>query len=473
MTAHSADAAETPRPVAGESTLWRALLAVGAASLAIRLAVLVLWPPAAPTIADAVDYDRLARRMLAEGDFAAESGRPISLRPPLYPLAVAGVYALCGEGDVTAVAVYQIVLSLMTIPLVYVCGREAYSASAGVAAAAIYGCYPTLIAFDHLVLSEVQFVFLFAAGVAASTLMLRRATPATAVALGLALGLGALTRSILWLFGPPLCVYLALALRGGLARRVGPPAIALAVTAAVIAPWAIRNSRLHETFVAVDVMGGRNVMMGNYEHTPLERSWATVTTKTGAESWLSVLRSSPGYPEGPKTQGQIDKLAAKYGIRYFFTHPAESAVRCAVRFFNFWQLDRTVSAGLRDGSLAAVSTPVWLITSVTIAGYYASVAFAAVFGACLRPPDDRRVGLLFGLWVAFPCVIHTVAFAHSRYHLPCVPVLAVLAGGLATAGAARLRKTPAWRRGLAVAACGLLAAGWLRELIMVDFADRF
>jgi hypothetical protein len=86
------------------------------------------------------------------------------------------------------------------------------------------------------------------------------------------------------------------------------------------------------------------------------------------------------------------------------------------------------------------------------------VLFAGAFGAALVPSTDRRLRLLLLLVIAFVCCVHTAVFAHSRYHLPVMPLVMVFAGAVPGAGIWAHRRRPAFW--LAAAFCGLVAAGW-------------
>src|SRR5690606_32165324 len=136
---------------------------------------------------------------------------------------------------------------------------------------------------------------------------LRKDSPGLLAAAGALAGLAALTRSILYLFPLPLGVLVLAVWPGGLRRKLLAVLALIVPFAAVLAPWAARNTRLHETFVVVDTMGGRNFMMGNYEHTPLYRSWDAISMR-GEEAWHSVLVAATD-PGERDTQGKLDKLA--------------------------------------------------------------------------------------------------------------------------------------------------------------------
>jgi 4-amino-4-deoxy-L-arabinose transferase-like glycosyltransferase len=365
------------------------------------------------------------------------------------------------------VRVAQAILSLFTLLLVYQLGKELYCPKVGLWAAAGYCFYPTLLGMNNLLLSEGLFTFFFVAAMVMAVRVVRKPNLLEAAGIGICLALGALTRSILWLFSPLFCILLFFAIQAPFSRRLILAGSVLATFLVAIFPWAWRNTQLHKTFIVVDVMGGRNVMMGNYEYTPLERSWATITDVTGDQSWDHVLRKS--MPEHSTfTQGQIDKAAMKYGIKYFFAHPGESLQRSVVKFFNFWQLERTFVAGMASGLFGDIPKLVILGLAVVICGSYAAVIFLSIFGLCLRPPERRWPHALMLFSIAFTCLIHTAAFAHSRYHLPLIPILLVYAAAALVHWRELWARRATWQFAAASLCCVLLIAGWVREFVMVD-----
>ena len=441
------------------------------AALLIRIGLAFGFGGHIPQITDAQDYDGLAARLLETGQYASASGELISLRPPLYPALVAAIYKLFGVHHYLAVSLLQGLISMLTMLATHRIGIRLGGNWVGLIAATIVGFYPSLLAFNCFILTECLFTFFFTLAVLASLRLQSEPTIRWALVLGLCLGMGALTRSILWVCTAPLVGYLLLFSAGILRFRLLCVMTAMAAFAVVIAPWAYRNTQLHRTFTVVDVMGGRNVMMGNYEHTPLERSWATVTDVQGDKAWHKVLLASVPSQKG-FTQGQIDKLAMRYGIRYFFAHPGLSTKRCVVRFFNFWQLERTIVAGLKKGTWGPISKPLFVTSAGLIIGSYATVLLLALIGLFTRTVPWRIQGLLL-LWMALPCAIHTIAFAHSRYHLPLVPILSIYAAITVSLSCFSPNNRVHVRRAMlpGIILFGLFVCGWARELIMVDLTQ--
>jgi 4-amino-4-deoxy-L-arabinose transferase-like glycosyltransferase len=416
---------------------------------------------------DARDYQGLATRLATTGSYADQWGNLVSLRPPLYPAAIAAVYYGFGVHNDDVVRVLQAGLSLLTVLLVYRIGVIVYSRPIALWAAGVCSLYPSLLGYANLLLSETLFTFLLATFTWLVLEAVDRQNIPWVIAAGMAMGLAALTRSIMLLFLPFQVLYLWMAWKASLGRRFMVAAVAILAFAVTIAPWAIRNTRIQKTLVFIDVMGGRNAMMGNYEYTPLERSWATLSDVRGEDAWHQVLYREHQFA-APITQGQLDKLALRHAVDFVRAHPWLTVKRDLVKFFNFWQLEREFLAAAQSGYFTNLSA-IWLWTlAMIICGSYAMVLFAAVFGGICIPPSEPRLHWFLVMSILFPCVVHTLIFAHSRYHLPVVPLLAVYAAAVIVHRRDIWQHRRTWRFAMAAALCLILSLGWLRELVFVD-----
>lgn len=452
----------------------RPLMAILVAGLLVR-ALFWSWFAGLDVHDDEVDYDHLAVSLAQENAFRLQ-GQTTSIRPPLYPFATSLVYRAVGIDEPAGLArarqtvrAIQAIFSLATVLLVYRLASDLFGQRVGLWAAGIACFYPSLLAYNNLILTEVLFTFWLTFVVWLSVRYLRTGDWRWAVATGAVIGLGALTRSALWMFPPVLALFWLLVGQAGWRASLVGPALMFAAFAIVIAPWAVRNTRLEQTFTAVDSMGGRNVMMGNYEYTPMWRAWDAISIG-GEQAWYRVLaRRYDDFRE--LTQGQRDKLAMREGLRFMAANPGLTARRDVVKFFNFWQLEREVVAAAGRGLFGDLPTTVVLSITLLVFGSYAMLFIAAIIAAVAAPPTDWRAHLMCGLIVAFLCALHTAVFAHSRYHLPLVPILACYA---AQAIVARReiwtqRRSRMW---LAASIAGLFAAAWLFEIVYVDF-DKF
>lgn len=452
--------------VRSEGAGLRPLFWVLAIGTAVRL-VLWLWGAGQPIhIEDERDYHALAVNLVRHGEYGFAPGELTSLRPPLYPLFVAGIYALFGVENLAAVRFIQGMLSLLTVVVVYALGCSVSNRRVANWLAALCCFYPSLLIFNNFILSEVLFTCLLCTFCLLVVTAIKHTSLAALGVAGIALGLAALTRSVVWLFPPVLGLFLLWAWKEGLGRRPATVAVFVLAFALTIAPWAVRNSKLQDTFVAVDVMGGRNFMMGNYQHTPFYRSWDAIAL-TGDKAWSHEVITT--YPPAQRvTQGQVDKLALRQGVKFVLANPFLTLERSVVKFFDFWGLEREIVAGATRGYFGTDSKAVILLLAAVVAGAYVGALFLAVFGVIASPLADRQLHWFLLVVVAFICGMHTLVFGHSRYHLPLMPIVLVFAA-LAIVNLRTIWQQRGSRRfALACGVCGVFAAGWIWLLLAVD-----
>lgn len=460
---------DQPAEVGRSPSTWMrlaVLLLILVAGAAVRYGAWTWFAGQSLHIEDEQDYNRLACNLIQHGEFALTPGQPTSLRPPLYPALVAAVYRLFGMENYQAVRLVQAILSLLNVVLLYRLGSMVLSPRAGLWLAGMFAFYPSLLGYNNLLLTEVLFTFLLC-GFCAMLIRALQHDSLPCLALSAAvLALAALTRSVVWLFPPVLACFLLFAFQGSWRRRLSASALFVAVFALVLGPWAYRNTRLQKTFIAVDVMSGRNFMMGNYQHTPLYRSWATIELQ-GEKSWIyEVLQAYP--PTQPRTQGQVDKLAMRQALKFIAANPGLTLQRDIVKFFDFWGLERELISGGDSGFFGSVSKPVLIGLALLLCGSYVLALFAGFFGLVLAPPADRRVHLFLLLLSAFVCALHTLAFGHSRYHLPLMPLVLIYAASAVVHRKEIWRQRRRWAFALACGLCAVFVTGWLWGLVVVD-----
>lgn len=436
--------------------------------LFLRIVVLTQTGTLGTGIVDEQHYRALATNLLDRHEYAVDAGNPTSIRPPLFPWFVAGTWLVAGSHSLQAVRAGQIVLSLLTSMLAYALGRRAFGHSTACYGAAIAWLYPSLVLFNFLILTETLFTLLLIAFLWLTVWLVQSGRADVALAAGIALGLGALTRSVLWPLPLLLCPLLLMLLTGSWSRRVMASGALLAGYLVVITPWAIRNTRLQEVPTIVDTMSGINLRMGNYEFTPEDRMWDAVSIG-GERSWVHGFST----PEGvAPTEGRKDKWAQAKAVEYMREHPGQTVRRFAIKFADLWGLEREFIAGVQEGLFRP---PTWFAIAATAAIViaYAALACLGAAGLWMAPPADWRVQVVLCLPIALIVLAHTVVFGHSRYHVPLMPIL-----GLYAAQLVAQRWPLAWRQASgrpvawlgATATVALLAAIWVRQILVVDSA---
>ena len=459
------EAALLEEPLARPTVKWRLAILV---ALTVLVRIPLVWSTAAvpAQIVDEQHYVALATS-LANGDgFAWTPGNPTSIRPPLYPFFIAMLWRLSGSQDFQIVRWAQVALGLTSVIVLYSIGRRWFDDRAAFMAAIGLALYPSLLFSGVLFLTETLFVTLLLLTVLAFARYTERPSIERAFILGIALGLSALARSIMWPFililGPLVWIT-----AGGL-RRASKASALLALLVGyvcVVGPWSARNSALQGTFTVVDTMGGLNLLMGNYEHTPEDRMWDAVSL-TGSRAWYHALPTTA--PDGGAwTEGKKEKWAQREAVAFMTAHPLVTIRRAVLKFADFWGLERDFLAGIQRGYYAP---PKWFAVAagLGITFAYVLVAILGVIGIFLAPPG-RSAHLLLLSIILFTAGVHTVVFGHSRYHLPLIPLVLLYASAAVTWGTWRqlTTKRPAGLAALAFTA--LLLWIWLRELMIRDW----
>jgi 4-amino-4-deoxy-L-arabinose transferase-like glycosyltransferase len=113
-------------------------------------------------------YLDIARNLVAGRGFVVSTdiwvavpGQPTSIVPPLYPLWLASVFAVCGE-HLLAVRVLQALLSASVSGMAFVLGRAMFNARTGLLAGLTVTVYPALVLFARPIMSEGLFYPLLA-----------------------------------------------------------------------------------------------------------------------------------------------------------------------------------------------------------------------------------------------------------------------------------------------------------------------
>jgi 4-amino-4-deoxy-L-arabinose transferase-like glycosyltransferase len=434
--------------------LVRVVLAVGTSDLPVR-------------IEDEQHYAQLATTLFNGDGFGWDRDRPTSIRPPLYPFFLASIWHLSGAPDARIVRWAQIPIAVLGVVLVYLIGLRWFDERTALLAALGVALYPALLFSGVLLLTETLFTTVLLLFLLGMTRLEERSTPRMAALTGIALGLSALVRSVLWPFILVAAPIVWLIARPGRRHRVAVTAALVLGYAIVVGPWAIRNTRLQHTLTVVDTMGGLNLLMGNYAHTPEQRMWDAVSL-TGPMAWNATL--PPTAADGSKwTEGTKEKWAQRQAISYMVAHPLTTLRRSVLKFADFWGLERDFVAGVHRGYYQPAQWLFVLGAGATILVYPAT-AVLAVVGICLAPPR-RRVHLLGLVLVLFVCGVHTIVFGHSRYHLPLIPILMLYAAAAATSGTWRQLFSGRRAATLALAMTLLLAFVWMREILVRDW-DR-
>ncbi|MEW6750969.1 MAG: glycosyltransferase family 39 protein [Candidatus Latescibacterota bacterium] len=396
-----------------------------AVALGVRLAYVSVEHSVPPQ--DTPDYDEIALNLLRGEGFVARGawhGHELhSWRPPFYPCFLALVYGSLGYSH-GAVRVVQACVGAGTALLVWDLGRRLMPAAALTAGllAALYG---PLVSSSYEVMSETWFTFLGVLSLSRLARATRGQDPGRDRLLlgGCAVGLAALTRPVGLLLLPAFALPAVLAGGRQGIRRTAWVAVGLAC---VMAPWTLRNWRVHGAIVPLTTQGGFIVARAN----------AAVPDWRVPDGWGIAREVFERVP----CEVERDRLWMRQGLQYIGSHPGHYLRLAGERFLRFWYFLR----------------PDYNAWFVAVLPFFLG-------GLWLYGRQDGFV--LLGAYTGISVLVFAfVLYGSTRFRLPLEPLFLLFAAAGAHGAAAR------WggRKVLAIAAAVALANGalaWQEEAL--------
>jgi 4-amino-4-deoxy-L-arabinose transferase-like glycosyltransferase len=379
-------------------------------ALALRLIWIVLIP--VDPVSDEVAYNAFATNIVEHGVYGFTPDEPGAFWAVGTAAIYAGVWAVFGVGSALGVVAVNLLSSMASVWLLYDLGRRWFTPAIGQCAALLLACWPMVIQYTTLMASEMHFVALLLAGLACWDRVGRSGRGLAFLLLaGLFLTAATYVRPVALLV--PAALAVAAVLRQP--RTSLEPALkAVVVTAmifALVAPWSARNER---------VLGEPVFMSTNF--------WPTF--------WMGNSPGSRGefvhFPPEVQTMTEIERedYLRALALENLRADPAGFVIGVlskAVRLHN----RETVGVGWNANGVSALAgeTGVTALKAVSTLYWYAvlALAFWGIFRLGRRDGAwHTLVSPPVWLWLYFTA-IHAIIIVADRYHMPAIPMIALLA----------------------------------------------
>jgi 4-amino-4-deoxy-L-arabinose transferase-like glycosyltransferase len=415
----------------------RWLLAIALLSLVLRT-VWVLYAARPPQqLHDQLFYLYYGQRIALGLGYTTKVGEPTAYYPIGYPATLAALFALLihtplPDNFIRTAAFFQVVIGSATAVLAYLVARRLFDATVGLLAALWIAVFPNLIYHTGTFLSETLFNFVvFAALTVLFWSGWRRGAvaPWRLLVFGGLLGFSALVRPISLLFLPLLP---AVWLWGGAGwrRALTQTALVFAVTAAVIAPWTIRNIVVMKSPILVSANLGDDLCIGHHPNA------------TGHFELPDYCFAGYQGLKGPEFEVRRNDETTRKAIRFAVHNPGAELRLLSRKAYLIWEHDH-------DGILAVESygyDPFISATLRTALDRTADIFFfvtislggLGLLGFLLGPRDPRRVlALLLLLTLAG---VPLIFFGGARFHMPAMPLLSIAAAWAVVAAGRTARR---------------------------------
>ncbi len=292
-------------------------------------------PVAAVASDDAAGYIRPARSFLAAGTFSQDEKPPYTidiLRTPGYPLFLAGVWRVAGDGNYLAVAVAQLALSLAAVVLVYAAARRLAGRRAALAAGLLFALSGMSAALPCYIFSDALYQFWMALWLFLLVCYVEERSWRNLLAVSAVAGLGLYVRPA-GLLLPAVVAVAALAGRKaaedsggnidrlvGLRRLVGQAAVALLLPALLLFPWMYRNHLGADTWEPTIITSWT---MLNFR-APMVMSLAEGKEYYSEARGELADRAAARTPAGA-TRGEQERINMSVAVEYMWSHPWATA----------------------------------------------------------------------------------------------------------------------------------------------------
>jgi len=269
---------------------------------------------------DAMRYELLAKNLLSGNGYSLATAPPYTVDSafvPIYPLLLAGIYAICGRVFYVMVVI-QILLVLALVALMIRWGSERFSIKIGIITG-IFLLFDMGLAFSSVqLMPDVLFLaFLIPSLWFVLRLFEEKASIRSGLGAGVLLGIATLIRPI-GLYFPLLVPFLFLTKKPTRARLMGYGVLLLSYIL-IVSPWFVRNRLVFGRFFLSSVQW---VNLVERHAAPVK---AAIEEKTPLEAEFDIKERA--FERHGRPIGHADSffIASREAIRYVIKHPVRYA----------------------------------------------------------------------------------------------------------------------------------------------------
>lgn len=389
-------------------------------TLFVRVFYVVAIPQLSLAGSDAKEYDLIAEGLLKGQGFPVEGladNEVEIVRPPLFPLILAGIYKIFGHNYMLA-RIFQALLASIAVLFIYLLSIDIFrNKAAAVISCLIYSLYPSLIAYTGLLYSETVFIFLLVISMYFLNLSINSGKYKFYILTGLFLALATMISSRSLYMALLIFLGLLVVLKNKKMVFKGSFFIVLMMLV-IFSPWTIRN---------YFVSGGEFILLENYSSETA--IWLATNPQGEILEWSydkeplkSLVGNLPLSQRTPVIRKEAIKNFKKYPLAYLKNSFRRFFVLLIAGHSNcFSGFEKSMQENISKGEFFKVSVKAALLfLNVT-------VIFLGFIGMWLfRKEWAQSIAILIP--VIYTIFLHTFYVAAPRLQMPMVPFLIIFAG---------------------------------------------
>jgi len=346
-------------------------------------------------------------------------------RAPLYPYFLALIYALFGHSYLVA-RLLQFLIGSASVVLIYFLGKRPFGPVVGKIAAVMAALYGTFIYFEGELLIPVLIVFLDIVLILAMLSTEERPEWWRWLGCGAILGLSAIARPNVLLFGVVLLPWVVVRLRrrGLSGRRIASHLLAFTLGAfLLILPVTVRNYIVGKDFVPIASQGGVNFYIGNNPDADGTTAIVPGTMGSWWGGYWDAIRLAEEAQGRSLKASEVSNYWFRKGLEFMRNEPGAFLRLMFRKLALFWggpEVSNNKDISFYSGKTVPLGI---LIRPGPLHWPFGILAPLALAGMVLAWRRREGRGGLMALFVFSYMISVVMFFVTSRYRLPVVPFL--------------------------------------------------
>lgn len=372
-------------------------------AFSFRLLYILLAPPRPIHWDDTSSWDAVASNLVMGKGFKEANGKPTALRPPLYPIFLAGVYIMTNRNFFN-VYLFQAILGALLVVLIYLMCNDIFEDKIiPKLVSFLLSIYPPLIVYTQIIGSEVLFTFLLSITIYLLNRYVKYKKFATLLLSALLLGLTNICRSTV-IFYPFFFIFATFFIKEMKnLEHIKRVLIFMIVSFLPVLPWTVRNYIAFNRFLLVNTSAGELFWAGTY------LPWDGYPKHGRDEHFFKKFQ----YIKNP-----VDRERAMFidGIKNIVSNPTGFLKLTIKKFIRFW---------FQPVGQVLISEKSKLLGRMLCLAHF-SLIVVAIYGFI----QTKNKILLLPITVLFIyyTIMHNIIAPIARYRLPIEPYILIFFG---------------------------------------------